>query len=187
MKKLFTMPLMVIALICATLLAGCQMGSNAEASIRASLTEKLDELKDGGSEDFVKSVLEGTDESFEQLGMDEAEFVKAYLEGFDYKIGDIEVNEDKGTATADVSLSVKSIRAILEDFQAKFGAELSDKSLLELSDEDELVQLGGDALMQAAEDAKTASRDISLQYDLVDGTWTPNKDVFNAQVTMALM
>ena len=35
-------------------------------------------------------------DEFEQLGIDPKEYAKSYLEGFDYKIGDVTVDEDKG-------------------------------------------------------------------------------------------
>ena len=39
-------------------------------------------------------------------------YTHLYLEGFDYKIGDVTVDEDKGVATAEVSITCKSMTYI---------------------------------------------------------------------------
>ena len=62
---------------------------------------------------------------FEQLGIDPKEYAKSYLEGFDYKIGDVTVDEDKGTATAEVTITCKSMNQIVEDFATQYQEKVA--------------------------------------------------------------
>lgn len=187
MKKFLTMPLVLLTVVCSLVLVGCQSGPTAEELIREALTQELDELKNGANDEFIESMMESADGSFETLGIDEKTFAEAYLDGFDYAIGDIAVNDEGDHATAGVTLKVKSIKGIVESFQSAFEAKLADMDLAALSNEDELMKLGGELLMQATKDAEPKESDLELQYDLKDDTWTPNEDAFNAQVAMAMM
>ena len=52
---------------------------------------------------------EASGDEFEQLGIDPKEYAKTYLEGFDYKIGDVTVDEDKEASRPPRSLSPASL------------------------------------------------------------------------------
>lgn len=98
-KKLLLAPLMAALVACVVLLSGCG-GPSVEELITNDLTSQFDEIKNGG-DDFLSGLEEASGDEFEQLGIDPKEYAKSYLEGFDYKIGDVTVDEDKGTATAE--------------------------------------------------------------------------------------
>ena len=104
-KKLLLAPLMAALVACVVLLSGCG-GPSVEELITNDLTSQFDEIKNGG-DDFLSGLEEASGDEFEQLGIDPKEYAKSYLEGFDYKIGDVTVDEDnlvtvkgpKGTLT----------------------------------------------------------------------------------------
>ena len=112
-KKLLLAPLMAALVACVVLLSGCG-GPSVEELITNDLTSQFDEIKNGG-DDFLSGLEEASGDEFEQLGIDPKEYAKSYLEGFDYKIGDVTVDEDKGTATAEVTITCKSMNKIVED------------------------------------------------------------------------
>ena len=112
-KKLLLAPLMAVLVACVVLLSGCG-GPSVEELITKDLTTQFDEVKNGG-DDFLAGLEEASGDEFEQLGIDPKEYAKSYLEGFDYKIGDVTVDEDKGTATAEVTITCKSMNQIVED------------------------------------------------------------------------
>ena len=105
-KKLLLAPLMAVLVACVVVLSGCG-GPSVEELITEDLTTQFDEVKNGG-DDFLSGLEEASGDEFEQLGIDPKEYAKTYLEGFDYKIGDVTVDEDKGVATAEVSITCKS-------------------------------------------------------------------------------
>ena len=187
MKRLLAAPLVLLAVVCSLALAGCQGGPTAEELIRESLIQEFDELKGGVNDELLENMMKSADGSFETLGIDGKTFAGAYLNGFDYSIGDIAVNDGGDHATADVTVKAKSIKGIIKSFQSAFEAKLGEMDLTALSNEDELVKLGGELLMQATKDAELKESNIKLQYDLTGDTWTPDEDVFNAQIAKALM
>ena len=110
-KKLLLAPLMAVLVACVVVLSGCG-GPSVEELITEDLTTQFDEVKNGG-DDFLAGLEEASGDEFEQLGIDPKEYAKSYLEGFDYKIGDVTVDEDKGTATAEVTITCKSMNQIV--------------------------------------------------------------------------
>ena len=117
-KKLLLVPLMAVLVACVVVLSGCG-GPSVEELITEDLTTQFDEVKNGG-DDFLAGLEEASGDEFEQLGIDPKEYAKSYLEGFDYKIGDVTVDEDKGTATAEVTITCKSMNQIVEDFATQY-------------------------------------------------------------------
>ena len=115
-KKLLLAPLMAVLVACVVVLSGCG-GPSIEEFITEDLTTQFDEVKNGG-DDFLSGLEEASGDEFEQLGIDPKEYAKTYLEGFDYEIGDVTVDEDKGVATAEVSITCKSMNKIVEDFSS---------------------------------------------------------------------
>ena len=187
MKNFLTRPLILLAVACSLVLVGCQSGPTAEELIRDSLTQEFDELKSGANDEFVESMMKSAGGSFETLGIDGKTFAEAYLNGFDYSIGDISVNEAGDHATVAATVKARSIKGIIRSFQNAFEAKLGEADPAELSNEDGLIKLGGELLMQAAKDAELKESNIKLQYDLKDDAWTPDEDVFDAQIAKALM
>ena len=122
-KKLLLAPLMAALVACVVLLSGCG-GPSVEELITNDLTSQFDEIKNGG-DDFLSGLEEASGDEFEQLGIDPKEYAKSYLEGFDYKIGDVTVDEDKGTATAEVTITCKSMNKIVEDFATQYQEKVA--------------------------------------------------------------
>ena len=172
----------MLTLCCALALAGC--GTQTADSIRVSLTQQMNELKTDG-EDFT-TTMEGTAaDSFKQLSIDPKEFSKAYLDGFDYKIESIDVDEGKGTATAKVTLTVKSMNDILNAFTADYAAWMQQQDTV--PSEDEQMKEGGKLMLAAAQKAQTKQVDVDLPYEKgSDGTWKESGDL-KANLIAALM
>lgn len=181
-KKLWAIPVMLFAAFCLAFLPGCG-GPSAEEVITSDVTEALDEVKNC-DDDFVEELASAVDSGeFSKLGVDVADFAKVFLDGFKYKIKDVVVDEDAGTATAKVDVTCKSINTIVSDFTQKFSTqalENADKS------EDELYKLGGEILMQSAKDCETHTTECSFEYKLDDdGEWEA-QDSVETEITSAL-
>lgn len=93
-KKLLLAPLMAVLVACVVVLSGCG-GPSVEELITEDLTTQFDEVKNGG-DDFLSGLEEASGDEFEQLGIDPKEYAKTYLEGFDYKIGDVTDRRGQG-------------------------------------------------------------------------------------------
>ena len=141
-KKLLLAPLMAVLVACVVLLSGCG-GPSVEELITEDLTTQFDEVKNGG-DDFLSGLEEASGDEFEQLGIDPKEYAKTYLEGFDYKIGDVTVDEDKGVATAEVSITCKSMNKIVEDFSTQYQEKVA--ALDTVPSDDELYKMAGQVM-----------------------------------------
>lgn len=182
MKKRFIIMLAALFALCPLVLTGC--GPSAEELIRDDLTSQFEEIK-AGDEDLLEGIESSAGEDFEDLGIDPKEFASSYLEGFDYTVNDVTVDGD--TATANVSITVKSMGDIVNEFQLKFTEYLSTADLSTISGEDELYQQAGQLLMDATASAepKTVECDFTYTKD-ENGVWSADESA-ETELVNALM
>lgn len=154
-------------------MAGCNSGPSDEEVIRQSLTEELDQIKNMDDE-FINAMA--TDMDVDELatyGIDGVEFMKTYLDGFDYKIGDITVDGNK--ATAQVTLTCKSFTAYNQAVQQAATELATDTERLQAMTTDQLNQLLGQTVMDALAGVEVAETDqIDITFTKNGNTWTPD-------------
>lgn len=160
-----------LMVLCLGALAGC--GPNDEEVIRNGVAEELDGLKNL-DEAALADLMSGADVAdLSEFGIDANEFMKAYLAGFDYRIGDVTV--DGKEAHVDVALTCKSYAAYeqaLEDAAAKLA---EDESFLELP-EAEMNQKIGETVMEATAAIEPVDAgSVTIDYTLEGSTWTPTE------------
>ena len=182
-KKLLLAPLMAALVACVVLLSGCG-GPSAEELITNDLTSQFDEIKNGG-DDFLSGLEEASGDEFEQLGIDPKEYAKSYLEGFDYKIGDVTVDEDKGTATAEVTITCKSMNKIVEDFATQYQEKIA--ALDTMPSEDDLYKMAGQVMVDVTKAAKTKDTKVTFKYSAnEDNEWSAD-DSATTEMMNAMM
>lgn len=182
-KKLLLAPLMAALVACVVLLSGCG-GPSVEELITNDLTSQFDEIKNGG-DDFLSGLEEASGDEFEQLGIDPKEYAKSYLEGFDYKIGDVTVDEDKGTATAEVTITCKSMNKIVEDFATQYQEKVA--ALDTMPSEDDLYKMAGQVMVDVTKAAKTKDTKVTFKYSAnKDNEWSAD-DSATTEMMNAMM
>lgn len=182
-KKLLLAPLMAALIACVVLLSGCG-GPSVEELITNDLTSQFDEIKNGG-DDFLSGLEEASGDEFEQLGIDPKEYAKSYLEGFDYKIGDVTVDEDKGTATAEVTITCKSMNKIVEDFATQYQEKIA--ALDTMPSEDDLYKMAGQVMVDVTKAAKTKDTKVTFKYSAnKDNEWSAD-DSATTEMMNAMM
>lgn len=182
-KKLLLAPLMAALVACVVLLSGCG-GPSVEELISNDLTSQFDEIKNGG-DDFLSGLEEASGDEFEQLGIDPKEYAKSYLEGFDYKIGDVTVDEDKGTATAEVTITCKSMNKIVEDFATQYQEKIA--ALDTMPSEDDLYKMAGQVMVDVTKAAKTKDTKVTFKYSAnEDNEWSAD-DSATTEMMNAMM
>lgn len=182
-KKLLLAPLMAALVACVVLLSGCG-GPSVEELITNDLTSQFDEIKNGG-DDFLSGLEEASGDEFEQLGIDPKEYAKSYLEGFDYKIGDVTVDEDKGAATAEVTITCKSMNKIVEDFATQYQEKIA--ALDTMPSEDDLYKMAGQVMVDVTKAAKTKDTKVTFKYSAnEDNEWSAD-DSATTEMMNAMM
>lgn len=181
MKKRLFAPLLALVAICFVALTACG-GPSVEDLIREDLTTQFDEIKAGG-DDFMEGIEQSAGEDFDTLGVEPRAFAESFLEGFDYQIDDITVDDD--TATAKVSLTVKSMGDIINEFQLSYAEYLS--GLTEAPSEDEAYRQAGQMLMDATATVEPKTTDCTFTYSRDDdGEWSADESA-ETELLNALM
>lgn len=170
MKKRFAFIPMVAAFVLAVSLSACG-GTAPEDLIRSDLETYFADA-DNAKEEFAEGLESSAGDELDQLGITEDEFTKAYLDGFSYEIGDITVDGD--TATAKVTITIKSLSDIMTSFQGAFTdwAYGLDASTAAGMTEDELFKQGGQMLLEATSSAEPQENTYDIMYTRnSDGEW----------------
>ena len=137
-KKGFAFGLMAVLAAAVLVLAGCG-GPKAEDVIREGVTAEFDKIKnlDDSLIDEMTSEMDSEEASaFSELGIDMKDYLKSYFAGFDYEVGEIDVDEDAGTGTVQMKASCKSLERIVADFADQFQAKLSEVDPTNVTEDD---------------------------------------------------
>ena len=182
-KKLLLAPLMAALVACVVVLSGCG-GPSVEELITEDLTTQFDEVKNGG-DDFLAGLEEASGDEFEQLGIDPKEYAKTYLEGFDYEIGDVTVDEDKGVATAEGSITCKSMNRSVEHFSSQYQEKVA--ALDTVPSDDELYKMAGQVMVDVTKAAKPKDTKVTFKYSAnEDNEWSAD-DSATTEMMNAMM
>ena len=182
-KKLLLAPLMAVVVACVFALSGC--GSpTVEQLIREDLTAQLDEIKNN-DESFLDGLNKVAGKEFKRVGIKTEEYVKSYLEDFDYKIENIVVDKDKGTATAEVTITCKSMNQIQGDFATKYQEKVA--ALDGSPSEDELYKMAGQVMLDVTKAAKPKDTKVTFKYSAnEDNEWSAD-DSATTEMMNAMM
>lgn len=167
------------ALACALALGGCGLfGPSPEQIVRDGLASDLDMLLDEESQarQTMVSNLESTG-ALSGLGVDTQGFLDTLLEGMEYEIASVEVDDEAKTATATVELTCKSLTDVATRAQELLNQRAADAGETAISPEETLAWMG-ECLMQAAREDAPESVELELDCSSDDeGTWSADDSV----------
>lgn len=162
MKKLSVLAAAAVFALGAFGLAGCESGPSIEELIREDIASEFDAVKSDNS-DFIAGIEEGAGDDLALLGVSAEDFANAYLDGFDYEITGVDVDDEAGTAVAHVTMTCKSMGDIVVDFQTAFEEKVQTLDLSSMT-EDDLYKLGGEVMLECAKSAEARDVDVDLRY-----------------------
>lgn len=167
------------ALACALALGGCGLfGPSPEQIVRDGLASDFDMLLDKESQarQTMVSNLESTG-ALSGLGVDTQGFLDTLLEGMEYEIASVEVDDEAKTATATVELTCKSLTDVATRAQELLNQRAADAGETAISPEETLAWMG-ECLMQAAQEDAPESVELELDCSSDDeGTWSADDSV----------
>lgn len=185
--KVLTCSITAVLALSVGLVLGACSGPSPEEVIREDLTANLDrvkELDDATVEELVSSM--GTI-GLETYGIEASDVVRSLLDGFDYTIDDITVDDEGTSAVASVSVTCKSASDFTERINqaaTDLATELmNDPSGLELlSDEEALNARIGEVVMETLDEVELQQTSIEIDYSKTDGGWTASDASELAQI-----
>ncbi len=185
--KVLTCSITAVLALSVGLVLGACSGPSPEEVIREDLTANLDrvkELDDATVEELVGSM--GTI-GLETYGIEASDVVRSLLDGFDYTIDDITVDDEGTSAVASVSVTCKSASDFTERINqaaTDLATELmNDPSGLELiSDEEALNARIGEVVMETLDEVELQQTSIEIDYSKTDDGWTASDASELAQI-----
>ena len=168
----------------------CLFGCGAptpEDAIRASLSQALDGIKNGDEAALEELAADMDVDRFSEYGIDSMEFMRAYLDGFDYSIDSIVV--DEGSATATVTLQCRSFSQYRDALTAAAKDLVGDRSQLASLSNDEINASYGTLITDRIEGIGMAPTDpfaITYKLDESSSTWEPEGAVTH-EVSSAIL
>lgn len=171
----------VVALVLAAGLVACGGKSNEEV-IREGVTQEFESIKnldDATLDEILGGFTESADLS--EYGIDNAEFCKSWLSGFDYTVDDVVVDGDNATVT--VSVTIKSLEEALTNWQSKMEELAGSEEYASMTTED-LYAAIGTSLMESLDTASMSNETVELPYTLNGNTWEPGAG-FDAALAQA--
>ncbi|MDY2778140.1 MAG: hypothetical protein SOU51_07140 [Collinsella sp.] len=183
-KRIALIAMIPLLAVLSLVLVGCG-GPSVEELIREDISAQFDGVKAGDS-DLIDGIEEGAGEDLEMLGVEAKDFASSYLDGFDYKIESVDVDEGNGTAVAHVKLTCKSMTEILTGFQTAFEEKVQSMDISSIT-EDELYKLGGEVMIDVINNLEPHEADVDIKYNKVsDNEWEIDSSA-EAELLAALM
>lgn len=152
-------------------LAGCGSSQQSdEELVRSSLASELDSIKNL-DEKFVNEISEAVDMSRLSLyGIDGMEFMRSYLEGFDYTIDSVTV--DGETAQAQLTLTCKSYTGYQKALQEAVDAITANPEEIAGMSNDDINKKIGEIVIQSLNGVELKPTEpVTIKYTKVDNTW----------------
>lgn len=185
MKKIIT-TLMVATAMVFTLGAftGCS-GQNDEQVIREALSKELDACKNLDDNAMQELIGDMDLSELTTYGINGTDFMKSYLEGFDYSIDSVTVDGDK--AEAIVTLTCKSFSGFETALTSAAESIVSDPTAYADMSMDELNQMLGTMVMDAINGVELAKTEpITISYTKSGNEWTPDSTA-SQNISSAMM
>lgn len=117
---------------------------------------------DSINDEFILGLEAGAGSDLDQLGITAEEFAEAFLDGFNYEVGDVTVDGD--VATVDVTITSKSMDEISTEFQNRLTEWASTVDPSTITSEDDLYKQGGQIFLEVTREAEAAERQVELTF-----------------------
>ena len=167
----------IVALTCACAMAlaltcfvGCAEKSD-EQVIRDALTSELDGYKNHDAKAVAWFAEDMDLEELAAFDVNAEDLARTYLDGFDYRIDDVVIEEDVAYAT--VTITCKSYSSYLS-ILAEEKSSLLERSATSKESASARAKAAGEVIISALERTELATCPaLVIRYDRVDNTWKP--------------
>lgn len=147
-------------------LSGC---ANAESEVRAQVDSELNAVKELDDETvnaFLGSLSSSDTEILDSIGLDEAELMRAYFDGFDYSIDSVTVDGDAAQVVITFTCKTSS------DMVAAMQAALGDVDIAAAAQSGDLSSIGQAMIDAVRNVGPRQAEPVTVEYQKQDGAWT---------------
>lgn len=175
---------LVAALAMSFTLVGCG-GESDEELITKAIDEEMGIIVEPDDETIqmlADEATSGAGSTFETMGIDSAELVKSWIDGFGYTIGEITVDGDK--ATAEMNITSKQLGPIMMDWQASFQEDAISQGFTSM---DEIYAYAGQTIMEEINGASPIETAVTVELTKDGNNWVFDQSSANQTALMDAM
>ena len=172
LRSLAVMVVAVLAVACGLALGACSSGPSAEDIIREDIATNLDDVKNMDDATLDGLARQIGNVGLEEYGIDTGTLITSMIDGFDYSIESVEVEDD--TATASVTVTAKSMTEFMNfdyDIMADDIVDAVTSDEIDATDEDAVNAWVGEYIMGMIDDLELVEKDITFTYVNGEDGW----------------
>ncbi len=180
----FALIAIVAALALGFTLSGCAGESDEELITKAIDNEMsiIVEPDDETIQMLADEATAGAGSTFETMGIDSAELVKSWIDGFGYSIGTITVDGD--TATVEMTITSKQLGPVMMDWQANFEENATSQGFTSM---DEIYAYAGETIMDELNNASPVETTVEVEVNKDGNDWVFDQGAGNQTALMDAM
>ena len=172
LRGLAVMIVAVLAVACGLALGACSSGPSAEDIIREDIATNLDDIKDMDDATLDGLARQIGSVGLEEYGIDAGTLITSMIDGFDYSIESVEVEDD--TATASVTVTAKSMTEFTNFDYDTMSDDIVDavtSGEIDATDEDAVNAWVGEYIMGMINALEPVEKDITFTYVNGEDGW----------------
>lgn len=174
---------LVVALLLGATLSGC--GPSDEEAITQIIDNEMSVFVDVTDEEITvlaDDLASVGGSTFNTMGIDTAELVRVWIDGFGYEVGPITV--DGETATADVVVTCKQFGPAMMEWQDEFTENVSSQGFTSMS---EVYSYAGQTIMEKIQSVETTETTVTLEFEKSGSDWVMTESSAQSVVSDAMI
>lgn len=157
-------------------LTGC--GPSNEERIEQAVSQPLEAIKAKDETTLTNLLSEDAKQQISDIGIDPVSYISAYLDGFDYVLGPIDINKD--TATVDLTITCKTTDSIFAALEQNATEDFESGASANNTEEQTKSEVAENTLDLINAAAPVQHDPITVTLHKVDKSWVVDSDINGA-------
>ena len=157
-------------------LTGC--GPSNEERIEQAVSQPLEAIKAKDEATLASLLSDDAKQQISDIGIDPTTYISAFLDGFDYSLGPI--NIDKDTATVDLTITCKTTDSIFAALEQKATEDFESGASANNTEEQTQSEVAENTLDLINAAAPVQHDPITITLHKVDKSWIVDDDINGA-------
>ena len=157
-------------------LTGC--GPSNEERIEQAVSQPLEAIKAKDEATLASLLSDDAKQQISDIGIDPTTYISAFLDGFDYSLGPI--NIDKDTATVDLTITCKTTDSIFAALEQKATEDFESGASANNTEEQTQSEVAENTLDLINAAAPVQHDPITVTLHKVDKSWIVESDINGA-------
>lgn len=157
-------------------LTGC--GPSNEERIEQAVSQPLEAIKAKDEATLASLLSDDAKQQISDIGIDPTTYISAFLDGFDYSLGPI--NIDKDTATVDLTITCKTTDSIFAALEQKATEDFESGASANNTEEQTQSEVAENTLDLINAAAPVQHDPITVTLHKIDKSWIVDSDINGA-------